>query len=175
MPYCLRPGTGRRPFTEGRQEFLQKETRHGWQAAGTKVGIREKTPNAQRQMPADEIARQAVAIQLGNWQAWLSVKTLTDYQGRPVRLTEERLAHIIERPEMRELEPQIVETVHHPRLVIESISDPSAQLNYRFYLGTQVGDKWLCVVVKYASEDAFVLTAYLTDKPKRGKQIWPIK
>ena len=105
----------------------------------------------------------------------MPVKTLTDYQGRAVRLTEERLAHIIGHPEMRDLEPQIAETVLRPTLVIESISDPSAQLNYRFYLGTQIGDKWLCVVVKYAPEDAFVLTAYLTDKPKRGEQVWPIK
>lgn len=103
------------------------------------------------------------------------MKTLTDYQGRAVRLTEERLAHIIEHAEMRDLESQIAETVRQPRLVIESASDPSAQLNYRFYLGTRVGDKWLCVVIKYALEDAFVLTAYLTDKPKRGKQVWPIK
>jgi hypothetical protein len=41
--------------------------------------------------------------------------------------------------------------------------------------GTRVGDKWLCVVVKYAADDAFVLTAYLTDKPKKGEQLWPIK
>jgi hypothetical protein len=38
-----------------------------------------------------------------------------------------------------------------------------------------VGDKWLCVVVKYRREGAFVLTAYLTDKPKKGKQLWPIE
>ena len=100
---------------------------------------------------------------------------LTDYQGRAVRLTDERLAHIIEHSEMRNLESQIAETVSQPTLVIESISDPSAQLNYRFYFGTQIGDKWLCVVIKYSPEDAFVLTAYLTDKPKRGKQLWPIK
>jgi len=46
-------------------------------------------------------------------------------------------------------------------------------LNYRYYYSTKVGDKWLCVVVKYAAEDAFVLTAYLTDKPKKGVQLWP--
>jgi hypothetical protein len=33
----------------------------------------------------------------------------------------------------------------------------------------------LCVVVKYAQADAFVLTAYLTDKPKKGEQLWPTK
>lgn len=31
----------------------------------------------------------------------------------------------------------------------------------------------LCVVVKYAAADAFVLTVYLTDQPKKGKRVWP--
>jgi len=34
-------------------------------------------------------------------------------------------------------------------------------------------DKFLCVVVKVAGDDAFVLTAYLTDKVKKGVQLWP--
>jgi hypothetical protein len=32
-----------------------------------------------------------------------------------------------------------------------------------------------CVVVKYEENDAFVITAYLTDKPKAGEDLWPIK
>ena len=34
--------------------------------------------------------------------------------------------------------------------------------------------KWLCVVVKYSIEppDAFVVTAYLTNKPKTGTILW---
>ena len=32
-----------------------------------------------------------------------------------------------------------------------------------------------CVVVKYAEDDVFVVTAYLTDKPKAGEDLWPIK
>ena len=36
-----------------------------------------------------------------------------------------------------------------------------------------VGDKFLCVVVKLTEADAFVVTAYLTDRVKRGKHIWP--
>jgi hypothetical protein len=101
--------------------------------------------------------------------------TLKDYQSRDVRLTDERLAHILEHPEMAGMEAALRETLEHPALVIQSRSDAEAELSYRFYLGTRVGDKWLCVVVKYAAEDAFVLTAYLTDKPKKGEQLWPIK
>ncbi len=103
------------------------------------------------------------------------MKTLTDFQGRAVRLTDERLAHILEHPEMADLEAALIATLEHPTLVVQSRSDPSAELSYRYYLGTRVGDKWLCVVVKYAADDAFVLTAYLTDQPKKGEQLWPTK
>jgi len=48
-------------------------------------------------------------------------------------------------------------------------------LSYRFYVGTKLGDKWLCVVVKYSANDAFAVTAYLTDQPNRGTQLWPNK
>jgi hypothetical protein len=73
------------------------------------------------------------------------------------------------------LDAAVVETVEHPTLVIASRSDAAASLSYRYYLGTRVGDKWLCVVIKYAKQDAFVLTAYLTDKQKKGRQLWPRK
>ena len=43
------------------------------------------------------------------------------------------------------------------------------RLFYEFYGQTIVGGKWLCVVVKYAENDAFMVTAYLTDKPKPEK------
>ena len=38
---------------------------------------------------------------------------------------------------------------------------------------TAVGDKYFCVVVKVVGNDAFVLTAYLTDTIKKGRQVWP--
>ena len=98
---------------------------------------------------------------------------LRDHQGREVRLTDERLAHIHEHAEMVGLDEAIGQTLSHPALVIESLSDPSAASDYRSFLGTQVGDKWLCVVVKCSPLDAFVLTAYLTDERKKGIQLWP--
>ena len=98
---------------------------------------------------------------------------LRDYLDRPVRLTEERRAHILEHTEMAGMEAELAETLRHPRLVIRSRTDPSAEMSYCYFQGTRVGDKWLCVVVKYSIGDAFVLTAYLTDKPKRGEQLWP--
>ena len=101
------------------------------------------------------------------------VKILTDYEGRSVRLTDERLAHILEHPEMAGMVDKIEETLAKPESVVESLSDPEAHLYYRYYLGTLVGDKHLCVVVKLAQNDAFVLTAYLVGNPAGGRQIWP--
>lgn len=101
------------------------------------------------------------------------MRVLLDYQGRAVRLTSERLAHIREHPEMIGLEQALAETLVRPTLVIQSLADAAAALHYRYYFGTRVGDKWLCVVVKYTALDSFVLTAYLTDKPKKGTQLWP--
>lgn len=101
------------------------------------------------------------------------MRILKDYQGRDVRLTDERLRHILEHPEMAHLEAALEETLRRPQYVIQSQTNPATELSYRYYIGTQVGDKWLCVVVKYLPYDAFVVTGYLTDRVKRGKQIWP--
>ena len=49
------------------------------------------------------------------------------------------------------------------------------ELYYSFERETKVGDKWLCVVVKYSVDDAFVVTADLTDKVKKGEHLWPKK
>src|ERR1051326_3795723 len=101
------------------------------------------------------------------------MRIYVDYQGSRIRLTEERLAHILEHPEMRGMERRIAETLSAPQRVLSSLSDERARLDYRFYIGTRVGNKYLCVVVKVLETDAFVVTATLTDKVKRGRQLWP--
>ncbi len=100
------------------------------------------------------------------------MEVIVDHQGLAVRLTDERLAHILDHPEMVRLGAAVSETLKDPSLVIQSISDEAARLYYRFYSGTPVGDKFVCVVVKAKLGDAFVLTAYLTDKPKKGTVLW---
>jgi hypothetical protein len=103
------------------------------------------------------------------------MRTIHDCFGTDVRLTDERLAHILGHPEMRGMEPEIVRVLASPELVRVSRSDPAVRMFYEFYAQTLVGGKWLCVVVKYSDDqtDAFVVTAYLTNKPKQGIQLWP--
>jgi hypothetical protein len=100
------------------------------------------------------------------------LQILPDFEGRSIRLTNERLAHLREHPEMTSAEPWIVERLLCPSTVIQSASDPSVHLYYRRYPNTMVGAKWLCVVVKVDVVDPFIITAYLTDKPKRGTTLW---
>ncbi len=98
---------------------------------------------------------------------------LLDHRGRSIRLTRERLEHILLHPEMAELEAAIAESLRQPERVVQSLSDPEAWLYYRQCPTTRVGNKYLCVVVKIGASDAFVVTAYLTDTVKRGSQLWP--
>jgi len=101
------------------------------------------------------------------------MKEYSDYEGNRVRLTDERLAHILEHPEMAGMEAAIEDTLSRPERVMESLSDAGVRLHYRFYVGTRVGDKHLCVIVKVEAGDGFVITAYLTDNVKKGTQLWP--
>lgn len=73
------------------------------------------------------------------------------------------------------MEAEIEHVIQAPAEVRVSRSDDAVKLFYEFYARTPVRAKWLCVVVKYVSADAFVVTAYLTDQPKAGETIWPKK
>lgn len=103
------------------------------------------------------------------------MKLLRDCFGHAVRLTDERLAHILEHIEMQGMAAEIERVLRNPKLVRRSLTDEAVRLFYEFYAETIVGGKWLCVVVKYIENDAFVVTAYLTDKPKAGENLWPTK
>lgn len=100
------------------------------------------------------------------------MNVIHDHRGMPIRLTDERMAHILEHPEMAGMEASISETLRNPERVVRSRSDEEARLYYLFHPDTPVGEKFLCVVVKVFPEDAFVLTAYLTDRIKRGEITW---
>jgi len=74
------------------------------------------------------------------------MKTLQDCFGRQVRLTDERLTHILEHPEMEGMAAEIERVLRQPQLVRRSRSDAAVRLFYEFYSQTMVGGKWLCVV-----------------------------
>lgn len=58
-------------------------------------------------------------------------------------------------------------------VVIQSRSDSEVRLYHRLYRSNTVGEKHLCVVVKWRRDDPFLITAFFTDRPKRGAVLWP--
>ena len=95
-----------------------------------------------------------------------------DVWGNNVSLAEERITHLLEHPEMRGQEAKIDKTLLEPDVVIQSQTDDTVRLFHRFYSRLSIGDKYLCVVVKYTRDDNFIITAYFTDKVKRGEVLW---
>jgi hypothetical protein len=87
------------------------------------------------------------------------MKVIRDCFGRSVRLTDERLAHVLQHQELAGMEEAIIRALQTPTEVRVSRSDETVQLFYEYYAKTRVGGKWLCVVVKYPADDAFVVTA----------------
>jgi len=51
------------------------------------------------------------------------MRILDDCFGHKVRLTDERLAHILEHPEMKNMEAEIAQVLRQPKLVRRSQSD----------------------------------------------------
>ena len=97
------------------------------------------------------------------------MKNIRDCFGNDVRLTDERLAHILQHAEMAGMEAEIERVLQAAAEVRVSRSDEDVKLFYSFYSQTTADGKWLCVVVKYFPDDAFVITAYLTDSMKAGE------
>jgi len=95
------------------------------------------------------------------------------HNGIPIRLTEERWAHIIKRhPEMENLREGVLETLVEPEIIQQG--DYGELLAIRFYPETLLTSKYLVVVYREVSpDDGFILTAYLTTRPSdRRIEIW---
>jgi hypothetical protein len=104
------------------------------------------------------------------------VRWFKDIHNRNIRLTEERQEHIeTDHPEMSGQINKIQETVSNPDKIVRSRTDPDVELFYRHYDATPVTEKYLCVVVKVLVDDIFIITAYFTDKIKKGEILWEKK
>ena len=99
-----------------------------------------------------------------------------DLWNRSIRLTDERLNHLeSDHPEMQGQVSRISETLTGPDRIMRSRTDSQVELFYKLYLSTPVTTKFLCVVVKAAPNDHFIITAYYTDTVKKGEIIWEKK
>ena len=76
---------------------------------------------------------------------------------------------------MVDFREEVGETLQAMQEIRRSTRNPQRNLlYYRRYYGTAIGDKWICVVIKILSDEAFVQTVYATDRIKRGELVWPI-
>ena len=97
------------------------------------------------------------------------VRRFTDEHGNEVRLTDERLGHILRRhPEMALQMHRFAETLASPDAVRPSRSSPAVQLYYRLYPDLRGRNRYICLVVRAESGYSFVLTAYLSRSIKGG-------
>lgn len=76
------------------------------------------------------------------------MEILTDYQNRQIRLTEERLQHIFDHPEMLDMRFQLEIVLQTPEVVRQSRSDSRVYLYYRFYEQTIVGNGYVLLLIR---------------------------
>jgi hypothetical protein len=92
-------------------------------------------------------------------------------KGVPIRLTDERWAHITEEhSELAGLRPEVLETVAHPQQIVAGGTGELLAMRE-----TEPG-KWLVAVYRELGDDGFVITAFLTRRKaglERRKQLWP--
>ncbi len=99
---------------------------------------------------------------------------MTDFQGRAIRLAPERRDHMLKHPEMVDQMARIAETLAKPETVISTEADASVHVYHRLYERTPVTRKYLLVAVKLLDDDAFVLTAFFSNRLKKGNTVWPM-
>jgi hypothetical protein len=99
-------------------------------------------------------------------------ETLVDHKGQNIRLTHERWNHILDHPEMEGERSRIEETLSNPEIIIATVQDQSVHTYHRFYKTTPVTSKYMIVAVKILDDDAFVVTAFYSNRMKKGGIVW---
>jgi hypothetical protein len=101
------------------------------------------------------------------------IMTIRDFQGQLIRLTQRQWSHILDHHDHMNGQERAVEaTLENPEEVRKSREDPNTvRLYYRRYTNPGERNKWVCVLVKFLENDAFILTAYETRKVKSGELI----
>lgn len=93
-----------------------------------------------------------------------------DRFSRRIKLTEERWNHIAKmHPELRDMLEYLKGALEDPELVKRSVYNENVVLFYRYYAHIYEG-KHMCVVVRLDEES--IVTAYITDRIKKGKVVW---
>ena len=93
---------------------------------------------------------------------------IIDVFGSSVRITKERLSHILMvHPEMKEFQDKIADVLMDPDYIKQSTYDEEVVLYYKYFTSIK---KYIIVVVK--RHMYFVLTSYMSDRIKKGDVLW---
>ena len=104
------------------------------------------------------------------------MRIFKDVYNRDVRLSDERYEHLVsDHPEMEIQIDKVQETLLNPEKVVRSKTDTGVELFYQYYHSTPVTQKYLCIVVKALTDDAFIIKANFTDMIKKGEILWKKK
>ena len=99
------------------------------------------------------------------------LETVNSKSDIPIRLTDERWAHIIEEHnELAGMRRDILATIGEPAKIVEG-KDGERLAMHEIETG-----KYLVVVYREYENDGFIITAFLTRRTKslmKRKQIWP--
>jgi len=93
-----------------------------------------------------------------------------DRFSRRIKLTKERWDHIAKmHPEMGDMIEDLKGALEDPELIKRSVYNENVVLFYRYYAHIYEG-KHMCVVVRI--DDESIVTAYITDRIKKGEVVW---
>ena len=94
------------------------------------------------------------------------VKSALDKQIRTTQNYWQKIT-IVKHPSIKGKEKEAMKVLKSPDIIRVSNSDKKVFLYYKKYL-----KNYLCVVVKHENGKGFIITVYITNKIKEGRQIW---
>jgi len=101
-----------------------------------------------------------------------AVFEVSAYDRRRIRLTQAQWLHMaFFHPEVEAERARIRKTLENPEIVVEGATR-NTQICYRFFKRTPVTSKYLAVVIKVLNQEGFIITAYFTERVRRGKVLW---
>ena len=90
------------------------------------------------------------------------MRRFIDEHGNEVRLTDQRLRHMLRRhPEMAFQMHRLTDTLARPDAVRVSKSSPNVRLYYRLNPDLRGRNRYICLVVKMGRSCSSILTGYL--------------
>ena len=94
------------------------------------------------------------------------IGTVISKNGKKIRLTAERWAHIVESHDyMAGNQDMVFETLESPDSIVSGVKDEFIAV--RHYNKTSISEKHVVVIYKEEENDGFVITAFMTSKPEK--------